>query len=148
MPVITCDVTLHDVDRDTTFAWLREPENHRSVLEGAFSRVECVGAGVFELDLALTAKLSHKLCYEFVRFDEEHGGRRIHVRTLGRRVKGTLRYSLSPAKPGTDTLVTLHLDYSPGRVLGLLVDRLMLRQALEGASHSMLQNLAGALGPE
>ncbi len=148
MPVITCDVTLHDVERDAAFAWLREPENHRRLLEGAFSRVESVGAGVFELDLALTASLSHKLCYEFVRFDEEHGGRRIHIRTLGRRVKGTLRYSLSPATSAAATLVTLHLDYSPGRALGLLVDRLMLRQALEGASNTMLQNLAGALCPE
>ena len=148
MAVITCDVIIQGTRRDAVFAWLREADHHRALLEGAFARVESVGSGVFELDLTLTAKLSHRLCYEFVRADDEHGGRRVHVRTMGRRVKGALRYSLSTAQPSADTLVTLHLDYSPGRALGLLVDRLMLRQALERASHAMLQNLALQFGSE
>ncbi len=148
MPVITRDITVDSVGRDELFAWLREPEHHRRILDGAFASVQSVGQGVFELQLPLSGSLSHRLCYELERFDQEHGGRRVWVRTLGRRVKGTLRYSLTSLGGGAGTRVTLHLDYSPGRALGILVDRLMLRQALERASDAMLQNMADALASE
>lgn len=148
MSVITCDAVVRDMDSDAVFAWLKVPDHHRVLLEGAFVRVESVGVGVYELELPLTSRLSHRLCYEYVRWEEEHGGRRVHVRMLGRRVPGMLRYSLSTAQPSSDTLVTLHLDYKPGRALGLLVDRLMLRQALERALQAMMANLAPGLGSE
>lgn len=148
MAVITRDVTIPGLDRDDVYAWLANPGHHQGILEGAFTSVERVAEGVFELELRLTGALSHRLVYEFVRGEQEHDGRRVHVRTLGRRVPGDLRYSVRPSRGDPGSMVTLHLDYKPGRALGLIVDRLMLREALGGASDTMLQNLARLLGPE
>jgi hypothetical protein len=148
MAVITRDVTIPGHDRDEVYAWLTTPGHHQGILEGAFERVERVADGVFELELRLTGALTHRLVYEFVRGDRAHDGRRVHVRTLGRRVPGDLRYSVRASRGAPGAQVTLHLDYKPGRALGLIVDRLMLREALEGASDTMLQNLARLLGSE
>jgi carbon monoxide dehydrogenase subunit G len=148
MPVITRDVTILAADPDEVFAWLVDPGHHQGLLDGAFESVERVADGVFELQLRSTRALSHRLVYEFVRGDREHDGRRVHVRTLGRRVGGDLRFSVRASRSSPGSLVTLHLDYAPGRALGLIVDRLMLREALEGALDAMLQNLARSVGSE
>jgi hypothetical protein len=48
-------------------------------------------------------------------------------------------------KPSTNTLVTLHLDYSPGGALGSVLNAAGLRAALENGMAKMLENLARAL---
>lgn len=145
MPVITRDITLRGKRREEVFAWLSERDHHRALLEGAFEEVVSVASGTYDMRLHVSGSLTHRMIYEFVRLDQEHGGRRVCVRTTGRRARGELRYGLREARPATDTLVTLHFDYAPGRALGILVDRLMLRAALEAAFDRVLQNLASQL---
>lgn len=142
MPVITRDARLQETRSEEVFAWLSDPTHHTALVEGAFAQVTERNPGHLELRLATSPALAHHLTYEVLHAETEHGGRRVHVRLGGRRTRGTLRYSLRPAHPGPATLVTLHLDYDPGHFLGLLVDRLLLREALSQACDRLLHNLA------
>jgi hypothetical protein len=142
MPVITRDAIIPGPTAEATFAWLSEPSHHATLASGAFAAVTERGPGVLELTLAIGPGFSLRLDYAVDRSECEHGGRRVHVRIRGRRTRGALRFSLRPAHPGPATLATLHLDYEPGHLLGMVVDRLLLRQALEGACDRLLQNLA------
>lgn len=144
MAVITTDVVIEDMKRETVLEWLGNPENHAKLLEGAFAKVTQEGSGKFKLVLSTPIK-QRDISYTFLRVDEEHGGRRVHISLEGSRVGGTLHYSLRTMKPSTNTLVTLHIDYNTGGTLGTLIDHAGLRRAYEDAWKKVLQNLHKAL---
>ena len=80
--------------------------------------------------------------------DDSHGGRRVLCKTEGKRLGGSLHYSLRTMKPSTNTLLTVHLDYDPGRVLGALLDQAILRKDLEAALRQICANAARAVPRE
>ena len=121
MAVITVDTTILGIHREKVFEWLSDPTNHLRLFEGAFDEVTETTSGSFELRLSVPPKTRQIGC-EWLGPDENHGGRRIEFRTTGKRTSGVLRYSLRTAKPKTGTLVTLHMDYSPGGALGGLIN--------------------------
>jgi hypothetical protein len=79
--------------------------------------------------------------YRFESKDSSHSGRRVLVVTTGKRTAGKMHYSLRTMKPSTNTMVTLHMDYAPGSVLGQLLDSAGLRTALEDKLKAILANL-------
>lgn len=145
MAVLTTDILLSGVRRDAAFDWLGEPNNHRHILVGAFDDVVENGPGDFRLAFRAPAARKRTMGYTFTLKDDSHGGRRVLVDTSGKRTKGHLHYSLRTMKPSTNTLVTLHLDYEPGGVLGAIIDATALRQALEERMAAMLENLQQAI---
>mgnify|MGYP003339685399 CR=1 FL=1 len=144
MAVITTDIVIEDMKREVVLDWLGKPENHLKLLQGAFSEVKEEGPGAYQLVLKTPLK-SRTLSYRFSRVDEDHGGRRVHVTLEGKRVGGSLHYSLRTMKPSTHTLVTLHVDYDTGGVLGTVIDHAGLRHPYEEAWKQVLQNLLKAL---
>jgi carbon monoxide dehydrogenase subunit G len=141
MAVMTTDILLTGVRRDDIFEWLGDPKNHGRILEGAFDGVKETGPGQFDLTIKMSP-LPRTLHYAFAGKDDSHGGRRILVTTSGKRVEGHLNYSLRTMKPSTNTLVTAHLDYEPGRVLGAILDATSLKKGLEDSFRKVLENLA------
>lgn len=146
MSVITTDIVIERRSREEVLAWLGDPANHRQLLEGAFAEVKEEGAGQFSLTLASPIK-RRAVAYRFLRVDEDHGGRRVHVSLEGRRVGGTLHFSLRTMKPTTNTLVTLHVDYDAQGLVGALLDQAGLRAAYEAAWRRVLENLKAAIPP-
>ncbi len=144
MSVITQDVIVDDRSREQVLEWLATPENHAVLLNGAFENVQTKGRGDFEAVLPTPIK-RRALGYRFLRSDEEHGGRRVHVELTGPRIGGTLHYSLRTMKPTTNTLVTLHVDYDTGGLLGTLIDHGGLRRPYEEAWKKVLANLKQAV---
>ncbi len=144
MSVITQDVIVDNRSREQVLEWLAKPENHAVLLEGAFEKVQTKSAGDFEAVLVTPLK-RRALSYRFLRADEEHGGRRVHVELSGSRIGGSLHYSLRTMKPTTNTLVTLHVDYDTGGLLGTLIDHSGLRRPYEDAWKKVLANLKQAI---
>lgn len=140
MAVITTDILIEGIRRDDVLDWLAKPENHRRMLDGAFDGMNEKGVGTYELTLK-TGPLPRTLAYTFDHVDNEHGGRRVHVKTAGRRLEGTLHYSLRTMKPALNTLVTLHADYDTGGPLGGVIDSTVLRKRLEAGYRKVLENL-------
>ena len=140
MAVITTDILVEGIRRDEVLDWIGEKANHARMLEGAFDGFKQVAPGEFELTLK-TSPLPRTLSYKFDHVDNEHGGRRVHVVTSGRRLQGAIHYSLRTMKPALNTLVTLHADYDTGGPLGGLVDSTLLRKRLEGCYRKVLENL-------
>ena len=147
MPVCTTDILLEGVRRDTVFAWLSDRANHGQILEGAFEGVRSVGPGDFDLTVTLLGR-SRTLEYRFDRPDDSHGGRRVLVETGGKRLRGKLNYSLRTMKPSTNTMVTVTMDYEPGRVLGALLNTAGLNEALEKNLAAVLANLSRVMPRE
>ena len=52
-----------------------------------------------------------------------------------------MNYSLKTMRPSTNTLVTVHMDYEPGGMLGAIVDSAGLRDGLQKAFTKVLENL-------
>jgi len=141
MPVITTDVLIEGVRRDEVFQWLSDPENHDRFLAGTFDEVSREGDRAWSLTLKMPPK-ARTIGYEFLEPDDSHGGRRILCRTTGKRTGGKLNYSLRTMKPSSNTLVTLHADYSPGSLLGAVLDVTILRKTLEDRYQGVLDNMA------
>jgi hypothetical protein len=141
--VLTTDVLIEGARRDDVFAYLARPENHRQLVEGAFDGLQERSPGVFELAIKAPPR-PRSLNYQFEGPDDSHGGRRVYIKTSGRRLEGKLSYSLRTMKPSTNTLVTLHLDFDPG-VAGLLVLRMGLQARLERGMGRILENLSRSL---
>ena len=140
MAVITTDILIKGLRRDDVFAWLSDFNNHRLILEGAFSQVDTTSES--ELTLHYSGGFKQRnMTYTFIGPDDSHGGRRIKITTGGKRTQGTLSYSLRTMKPSTNTLVTLHMDYEPGPMLGALLDQNGIRRALENAFRTTLSNI-------
>ena len=147
MAVITTDRLIEGMRRDDVFEWLGDPANHGTILQGAFEGVRETATGEFELTLD-TPPRRRVLTYTFEAKDDSHGGRRVLVRTGGKRTRGKLHYSLRTMKPSTNTLLTVHMDYDPGAVLGLILDAATLRGALEQALVQVLENVDRSLPKE
>lgn len=144
MAVVTADILVEGTRRDEVFAWLSEPANHRAIVEGAFDGFSAAGPGDYELAVS-TPPRTRSLGYRFDRTDDSHGGRRVYVTTTGKRFRGTLSYSLRTMKPSTNTLVTMHMDFDPGSVLGQLVVGMGLEARLHASFKKALDNLSRAL---
>ncbi|MDP2305922.1 MAG: hypothetical protein Q8P18_07820 [Pseudomonadota bacterium] len=140
MAVITTDILIEGIRRDDVLEWLGNRDNHVRMLEGAFDAMKVKAPGEFELTLK-TGPLPRTLSYTFDHVDNEHGGRRVHVKTAGRRLDGAIHYSLRTMKPALNTLVTLHADYDTGGILGGLIDTTLLRKRLEAGFKKILENL-------
>ena len=144
MSVITTDILVENKTREEVLSFLSNPENHERILQGAFDGCTKKGAGHFELTLKTPLK-TRVVEYRFLRVDEEHGGRRVHVELTGRRIGGTLHYSLRTMKPSTNTLVTLHIDYDTGGAIGTLMDHAGIRKPYETAWNKVIQNVKNAV---
>lgn len=146
MSVYTNDVLIEGTRRDDVLAWLSDPQNHRRIVEGAWDGCKEVGPGSFELEIKGGLR-PRTMSYRFDHVDDEHGGRRIHVKCEGRRVSGPLHYSLRTMKPSTNTLVTLHADFGDTGVLGMISEQAGLRKRLDDGFKKMLENLLEAVKP-
>lgn len=144
MAVITTDILLEGVRRDEAYEWLRAPANHRLLVEGAFDGFVENGPGDYALTVRSPGR-ARTLGYKVEGGDDQHGGRRVHVQTSGRRFTGRLSYSLRTMKPSTNTLVTLHLDFEPGGALGALALRLGLDDRLRRGLVRCLEGLGRAV---
>ena len=120
MSVITLDILVEGIRRDNVLTWLSEFENHSAVMEAAFPKSKTISSNVISLPLQAGWK-ARTLEYRFIGKDDSHGGRRVLVETKGKRMEGTLHYSLRTMKPSSNTMVTLHMDYDPGSLLGSLL---------------------------
>lgn len=140
MPVITNDITVRGFNRESVFEWLGKPSNHERILKGAFDEIRTLDKGIYELFVALPGYRS-ALGYELRGTEDDHGGRRVLVDITGRRMGGVLHYSMSTQKGTTNTVVTLHFDYSPDGLVGKLLDSTMLRPRLERSWTRVLENL-------
>lgn len=144
MSVYTTDVLIEGVRRDDVLAWLSDPKNHRTIVEGAFDGVKEEGLGRFMLDVKSPPR-PRAIKYTFDHVDEEHGGRRIHVALEGRHVNGKLHYSLRTMKPSTNTLVTVHADFFGNGYLLALAESLGLKPRLERAFKTCAENIQRAV---
>ncbi|MEE2752331.1 MAG: hypothetical protein VX519_12935 [Myxococcota bacterium] len=140
MPVITADILITGIRRDPIMHWLEKPENQSRILESAFDRVIPTNPGSWEVSFS-AGPLSRSMGYEFLTVDDAHGGRRVRFKTTGRRTQGSLTFSLRTVKPPSNTMVTLHHDYTPGRVIGAVLDVALARTALEESWKRVLENL-------
>ena len=130
--------------RDDVLAWLSEPANHRRIVEGAFDGVNETGPGQLVLDVKSPPR-PRTIKYTFERVDDDHGGRRIHVKLEGRHVNGKLHYSLRTQKPSTNTLVTVHADLFGNGYLLALAESLGLKPRLERAFKACAANIQAAV---
>lgn len=140
MSVITTDILVEGVRRDDVLGWLSLPENHSRILQGAFDGVVGNGPRAWTVTLKVPPR-GREMSYVFDHVDEEHGGRRVHVRLGGRRTTGILHYSLRTMKPAANTLVTAHVDLDTGGLLGQVVELAGLRRRLEDGFAAVLRNV-------
>ncbi len=138
--VVTTDILIEGVRRDVVFEWLREPANHRLIVEGAFAGCTEQSEGTYSLQV-VTGPRTRTMLWSFDHADDSHGGRRVYVKTDGKRFRGTMSFSLRTMKPSTNTLATLHFDFDPGGVLGGLVMASGLEASLQKGMATCLANL-------
>lgn len=144
MAVLTTDLLIEGVRRDAVYAWLSEPSHHARILPGAFDGFSEQSEGTYVLTVKAGPR-SRALVWCFDRADDSHGGRRVYVRTEGKRFRGTMSFSLRTMKPSTNTLATLHYDFSPGGLLGGVAMAAGLEDALTAGMRTILQNLVREL---
>ena len=127
MSVITADILLTNARRDEVFDWLGNPANHPSFLNNIFTSVRETEKNSFELSLQAGFK-KRTFSYVFEEKDDRHGGRRIKIRTVGKRAEGVISYSLRTMKPSRNTLLTITWDYSAGTNLGFVLNHFSIQQ--------------------
>ncbi len=140
MSVVTTDILIENVRREDLLEWFGDPEHHHSILLGAFDEVERKDAATWVLTLK-AVPLKRVITYHFDGLDREHRGRRVLCSTSGHRVEGKLNYSLRTPRASKNTLVTLHMDYEPGGLVGRMLDSGGMRQGLQEALTRVLENL-------
>ena len=145
MSIITCDTLIEGHRRDDVFAWLADPAHHEVLVRAGFPAVVTEAAGRFQIPFPFPGQ-GIKATYAFKAADDTHGGRRVLVDLDGRRSKGAMHWSMRTMKPSTNTLVTLHADYSSGRVIGAILDIYVIRGVLEAGMKEMLAELNRQLG--
>ena len=144
MPVITTDILLSGIRREEAFVWMCDFSNHERFLSGAFAVHATNTEDILELEL--TTKLKKRtLGYELLERDSSHGGRRIKIKLSGKRTTGNLNYSLRTMKPSSNTLLTIHLDYSAGSALGLIIAEMSLNQALEKSLKRVAEDISSQI---
>ena len=147
MAVLTTDLLLEGVRRDEVFAWLSVPANHGRILQGTFDGCTEQSDGTYVLTVKAGPR-TRSLVWCFDRPDDSHGGRRVYIRTEGKRFQGVMSFSLRTMKPSTNTLVTLHYDFSPGGLLGSMAMAAGLEDSLNAGMKQVVNNLKDALQAE
>ena len=122
MTVLTRDILVEKLRRDVVFEWLANFSVHADFLKAGFPNLEILNQDTLSLPFSGGWK-SRTLTYRFIKADDNFAGRRIQIETDGKRLNGHLHYSLRTMKPSTDTLVTLHMDYDPGSILGKVLEQ-------------------------
>ncbi|MCP4809832.1 MAG: hypothetical protein GY913_25440 [Proteobacteria bacterium] len=140
MAVITTDILIENTRRDDVLTWMEIADNHERVLSGAWDDVSRTGDRTWDCTLKTFPK-ARVMSYSFDSTDRSHAGRRVLCTTGGKRTGGKLNYSLRTPRASRNTLVTLHLDYDPGSILGAVLDSSGLRDALEAGLVRMLSNM-------
>ena len=144
MPVITTDTLLKGVRREEAFVWMSDFSNHINFLSRAFSVQPTSKPEMLNLELSTKLK-KRTLGYELLARDNSHGGRRIKIKLSGKRTSGNLNYSLRTMKPSSNTLLTIHLDYSAGNALGVLIAELSLNHALEKSFKQVAEDISSQI---
>ena len=122
MTVLTRDILVEGLRRDVVFEWLANFNVHADFLRAGFPNLELLNQDTLSLPFSGGWK-DRVLTYRFLEADDKFAGRRIQIETDGKRLKGHLHFSLRTMKPSTDTLVTLHMDYDPGSMLGKVLEQ-------------------------
>ena len=141
MAVLTTDILLTGIRRDMVFDWIGDFSNHKNFLTNAFDSVKEISDTSLELKFKTKFK-SRKMTYTFLENDSSHGGRRVKIKTEGKRTTGIISYSLRTMKPSSNTLVTMHFDYNPGNALGVALNAVSIREILEKYFTATLENIA------
>ena len=128
MPVLTCDILLEGMQRDVLFERLCLVSTHISFFKKSKVFIKENATDHLELEMPCRFK-RRRVGYVIDKRDDDHGGRRISIKTTGKRSAGLLSYSLRTMKPSRNTLITLTWDYNPGGVLGNLIDAASLRES-------------------
>lgn len=144
MAVITTDILVENIKRQEVLEWLESPDNHNRILDGAWDSTDRTGDRTWDLTFTAFPK-KRTMNYTFDRIDDSHGGRRVLCTTGGKRTGGKLNYSLRTPRASRNTMVTMHLDYDPGSVLGAVLDGAGLRDGLEAGMIATLVNLQAAI---
>jgi hypothetical protein len=140
MPVLMRDLLLEDVRRDDLFDWLGNLDNHILFLQQSTKKVE--KKEEHELEIQIQAKFKTRtMGYIFEKKDDEHGGRRIRIRTTGKRNKGLLSYSLRTMKPSRNTMLTITWDYQAGSGLGMILNHISLQETHLKFMRLILENI-------
>ena len=140
MAVLTTDLLLEGVRRDVVFEWISQPANHGRILKGTFDGFSEQSEGTYVLTVK-SGPRTRSLVWCFDRPDDSHGGRRVYMRTAGKRFQGVMSFSLRTMKPSTNTLVTLHYDFKPGGLLGSVALAAGLEESLMAGMKQILSNL-------
>lgn len=139
MTVLTRDILVQGLRRDDVFEWLANFAVHQDFLLAGFPALQTVDENTLSLPFTGGWK-ERTLIYRFVEADDNFAGRRIQIATDGKRLKGHLHFSLRTMKPSTDTMVTLHMDYDTGSLLGKVLEQ-DINQQLAAAFVKSLQVL-------
>ena len=143
MSVITLDILINGMRRDDVLTWLADFDHHLLVMQNAFPGCKKNKDTILELPIQAGLK-TRSLQYHFQGKDASHGGRRVLVKTKGKRMEGSLHYSLRTMKPSSNTLITLHMDYDPGSILGALLAE-DIRKQLESRFRKALEEIKRCL---
>ena len=143
MAVITLDILIEGMRRDDVFTWLSDFEHHFAFMQAGFPKASKENDTHFSLPFQAGYK-TRSLGYHFERAEETHGGRRVLVKTTGKRLTGHLHLSLRTMKPSSNTLITLHMDYDPGSVLGAVLQS-DIQQVLERNFRLCLESIKTSL---
>ena len=146
MTVLTRDIIVHGIRREDVLTWLSNFSVHSQFLVAGFPACKTIDATTIELPFYGGYK-DRILTYKFDRVDSEHEGRRVEITTHGKRVEGVLHYSLRTVKPSTDTMITLHMDYDSGGLLGSLLQS-DIHSALSQAFMKCLEALKAKIEKE
>ena len=121
MTVLTRDVLVNGLRRDDVFQWMANFNVHPEFLRTGFPELKVIDDHTVALPFNGGWK-RRELVYRFIEADDRHAGRRIQIATEGKRLEGHLHFSLRTMKPSTDTMITLHMDYDPGSILGKVLE--------------------------
>jgi len=146
MSVVTTDILIEGARREEVLDWFGDPDHHDAILQGAFDEVERKDDRTWVLTLK-AVPLKRVITYRFEGLDREHRGRRVLCSTSGHRVEGKLNYSLRTPRASKNTMVTLHMDYEPGGLVGRMLDSGGMREGLQKALNRVLANLQRELTP-
>ena len=139
MPVLTCDILIENLHKDALFEWLGNLQNHIPFLAHAFDSV-VQNPESFMLAISTPIK-TYYLEYALDKKDDEYSGKRIRIKTMGKRGSGQMNFSLRTMKPSRNTMLTITWDYSPGSVLGFLLNKAFFEDIYMKAIQDIVQHI-------